>query len=81
MLYNVYIMGKSTETTEKIIRFIKEYIGKNHISPSYQEIADAFNLKGKSTISYHINKLKSQGKLNNIGNIKRGLVINEEKKC
>jgi SOS-response transcriptional repressor LexA len=68
-------MGKQNNTTTDILIFIKDYIDKNQLSPSYQEIADKFGLKGKSIVGYHIKKLIKQGKIEVGENMKRGIKI------
>ena len=50
-----------TEKQLKLFKFIKNYITKNKISPSYEEMKVAIGLKSKCSIFRRIQQLKDRG--------------------
>ncbi len=50
-----------TKNMEKVYRYIKEYIETNNISPSYDEILSALNMKSKSNVARYILNLEERG--------------------
>jgi|TARA_B100000029_G_scaffold113593_3_gene105917 repressor LexA len=46
---------------EKVYRYIKEYIEKNNMSPSYDDILEAMNMKSKSNVARYILSLQERG--------------------
>jgi|MDTE01.1.fsa_nt_gb SOS-response transcriptional repressor LexA len=50
-----------TKNMEKVYRYIKEYIEKNNMSPSYDDILEAMNMKSKSNVARYILSLQERG--------------------
>jgi SOS-response transcriptional repressor LexA len=50
-----------TKKQLKLLNFIEEYINKNIISPSYDEMMVGLNLNSKSTISAKLKELEIRG--------------------
>lgn len=55
-----------TRNQLKCLKFIKNYIAKKTISPSYEEIKKAVGLKTKNSIHHYINRLEERGWLTRI---------------
>lgn len=71
-------MKELTKKQQKIINFIKTYIDKQHYPPSYDEIAQHFNIK-KPSVFDHLNALVKKGYIKKLTYRARTLVIQEEK--
>lgn len=67
-----------TKKQKEILNFIVQFIQENEYSPSYQEIADHFQLSSKATVHQHIQALQTKGCLNNDGSPTRNLIPSEE---
>ena len=50
-----------TEKQLKLFKFIKNYITKNKISPSYEEMKVAIGVKSKSNIQRKVEQLEDRG--------------------
>ena len=50
-----------TKNAKKLLDFLKSYIGKNDISPSYEEMKIHMNLKSKSSIFQYLDYLEDLG--------------------
>ena len=50
-----------TKKQLKLLNFIEEYINKNIVSPSYDEMMVGLNLNSKSTISAKLKELEIRG--------------------
>jgi repressor LexA len=50
-----------TKNMERVFNYIKEYIEINAVSPSYDEIVKAMNMKSKSNIARYILILEERG--------------------
>lgn len=57
-------MTNTTDTSEKVLDFIKGY-KRSHQgnSPSFDEIAEACALGGRSVVRYHVGILQKEGRL------------------
>jgi repressor LexA len=64
-----------TEKQLKLFKFIKSYIAKKTIPPSYQEIALAVGLKSKNSVNVYINNLEERGWLKRIRGKARSIQI------
>ena len=64
-----------TEKQLKLFKFIKSYISKKTIPPSYQEIAEAVGLKSKNSINVYINNLEERGWIKRIRGKARSIRI------
>ena len=49
-----------TAKQQKCFKFIKNYIAKKTVPPSYQEIAEAVGLKSKNSINARVNQLEDR---------------------
>ena len=49
-----------TEKQLKLFKFIKNYIAKKNISPSYDEMKVAVGLKSKNSINKRVNQLEDR---------------------
>jgi len=59
----------------KLFIFIKEYINKNTISPSYDEMKEAIGLKSKCGISARIDQLQQRGWLKKLPGKSRSIQV------
>ena len=59
----------------KLFKFIKNYIVKNNISPSYEEMKVAIGLKSKCSISKRIEQLKDRGWITKLHGKSRSIKI------
>jgi repressor LexA len=59
----------------KLFQFIKNYIVKNTISPSYDEIKEAVGLKSRNSINVYVTNLESRGWLKRIPGKARSIQI------
>tara|TARA_R100001530_G_C4198665_1_gene124139 strand:+ start:304 stop:549 length:246 start_codon:yes stop_codon:yes gene_type:complete len=50
-----------TKNMERVFNYIKEYIEINAVSPSYDEIVKAMNMKSKSNVARYILNLEERG--------------------
>ena len=65
-----------TEKQERVYRFIKEYIDRHRIAPSYEEIRSHFGFRSISTVFDHIQTLEKKGYVAKGGtNQKRALQV------
>ncbi len=68
---------------QEIFDFIKSFVLKNNIIPSFREIADGTNLKSVSSVNYHMRSLIDAGLIipygeNSIRYSVKGLKVVEE---
>jgi len=64
-----------TEKQLKLFKFVKDYINKNTISPSYDEMTMAMGLKSKCGIAHKINQLEQRGWLKKLPGKSRSIQI------
>ena len=50
-----------TKNAKKLLDFLRKYIGKNKISPNYEEMKEHMGLKSKSSIFQYLEYLEEQG--------------------
>ncbi len=67
-------MPTLTKRQKQILDYIKSYIKKNKISPTFEEIKKHFKLSAISTVHQHIQTLSEKGFLNKEGSSARGIV-------
>lgn len=48
---------------EEILKFVKEYMTKNGVTPSFREIGNGVGLKSVSSVNYYMNKLVTKGEI------------------
>lgn len=71
-----------TKKQKKVFDFINNYISKNEISPTIQEIRRGLKLKAISTVHEHINTLKEKGYLSKKERkIARNILLKKEVKA
>ncbi len=66
-------MQNLTKKQKQILDFINEYINKNNISPTIEEIKKKFKLKAVSTVHEHLSALKNKGYIKKENNIPRSI--------
>ena len=66
-------MQNLTKKQKEILDFINEYINKNNISPTIEEIRKKFKLKAVSTIHEHLSALKEKGYIKKEENTSRSI--------
>ena len=54
---------KGNDTRREILAFIKSYWRSHTMAPSYDEIIQATSISSKSVVKYHLDILKSDGKI------------------
>ena len=64
-----------TEKQFKLFKFIKNYITKNKISPSYEEMKVAIGVKSKSNIQRKVEQLEDRGWLTKLNKKSRSIKI------
>lgn len=67
-----------SESTEKVLNYIKKYYKIYGYYPSYREIGRGLDLNSTSTISYHINKLEKAGLISKIGKLSRVFIVRND---
>lgn len=70
-------MPRTTDKLEKILEFLNSYIEENGYPPSVREICAAVGLKSTATVSYHLNELKRQGRIQGDSSKKRAISLPE----
>jgi len=73
-------MPTLTKRQKQILDFIREYINKHSISPTFEEIKKHFRLSALSTVHQHIEALIKKEFLIKNDNLSRGLELNTEEK-
>jgi DNA (cytosine-5)-methyltransferase 1 len=71
-------MPTLTEKQKRIYDYIKDYIKKNGLSPTYEEIKANFNLKALSGVYQHIDALIKKGLVVKSGAGSRGIEIQKD---
>ena len=56
-------MGTTTDTTDRVLRCIRRYLGENGYPPSTREIARETRLASTSVVLYHVRRLVGRGEL------------------
>lgn len=69
-------MSRTSNKADLILNYINEFIRENGYSPSVREIGEAVGLRSTASVSYHLQALQDQGKLQAAGTkgSKRSLV-------
>ena len=72
-------MPRSSDKSEKIIEFIRQFTQENGFAPSVREIGAAVGLRSTASVSYHLQQLQEKGLLLSPGSkgIKRALVTTQ----
>lgn len=73
-------MQNLTSKQKQILDFINEYINKNNISPTIEEIKKKFKLKAVSTVHEHLSALKEKGYIKKENNTSRSIKTKNENK-
>ncbi len=64
---------KLTKAQDRVLTFIKGYMKKNNLPPTYEEIADNFGFKSKNSVETHLQALQRKGVINRIEKKSRGI--------
>lgn len=56
-------MARTSDKQDKILEFLNRYIEENGYPPAVREICAAVGLKSTATVSYHLNELRRQGRI------------------
>ncbi len=70
--------NKLTKTQGKVLDFIKAYMKKNKLPPTYEEIADNFGYKSKNAVESHLQALQRKGVIQRIQKKARGILLSED---
>ncbi len=73
-------MATLTKRQKQIYDFIKGYIKKHGISPTFEEVKKHLHLKALSTISEHVDELIKKGFISKTGYGARSIELNNNKK-
>lgn len=73
-------MATLTKRQKQILDYIKSYIDKEGISPTFEEIRKHFKLSALSTVHQHIETLAEKGFLEKNGSSARGVQLKTEEK-
>lgn len=64
-----------TKRQKDLLDFLGQFIKDNGFCPSYQEMADALNLKSKSGIHRLLNSLEERGKIKRLHSRARAIEV------
>lgn len=56
-------MTRTNDTTERIMRFIRDYVVKEGIPPTVREIKEGCALSSTSLVAHHLDKLEAAGRI------------------
>lgn len=73
-------MGRTSDKQEKILEFLNTYMEDNGYAPSVREICAAVGLKSTATVSYHLNELKRQGRIEGDSTKRRAISLPESRR-
>jgi len=66
------------DKTDLVYSYVRTYINENGIAPTHREIVAGTGLSSTSIVAAHIQRLVSNGKLEQISSIARGLRLVDE---
>lgn len=72
-------MPRTSDKSEKIIAFVRQFTQENGFAPSIREIGAAVGLRSTASVSYHLQQLQEKGLLLSPGGkgIKRAIVTTQ----
>ena len=73
-------MARTTDKQEKILEYLNTYIEQNGYPPAVREICAAVGLKSTATVSYHLNELKRQGRIEGDSTKRRAISLPETRR-
>ena len=73
-------MGRTSDKQEKILEFLNTYMEDKGYAPSVREICAAVGLKSTATVSYHLNELKRQGRIEGDSTKRRAISLPESRR-
>lgn len=73
-------MARTTDKQEKILEFLGKYMEDKGYPPTVREICAAVGLKSTATVSYHLNELKRQGRLEGDSTKRRAIALPESRR-
>jgi len=56
-------MGRTSDSRQRILEYIEQYVRENGYAPSMREIQRAVGLHSTATVSYHLQQLREEGLL------------------
>lgn len=68
----------SQQKSDDILNFIRNYIQREHVSPTVREICEGMNIRSTSTIHRYLNLLKKDGKIKMDSSKNRTIVVIEQ---
>src|SRR3989344_5610202 len=68
-------MTSLTRRQKQIYEYVRDYIDKRNISPTFEEIRKHFRLKAFSTVHEHIEALINRGVITKRSNLARSIAI------
>ncbi|MFW5885313.1 MAG: transcriptional repressor LexA [Patescibacteria group bacterium] len=71
-------MATLTKRQKQILDYVKKYIKKNKISPTFEEIRKRFRLSALSTVHQHIETLSRKGFIEKDGSSARGIKLKKK---
>ena len=73
-------MSRTTDKSQKILDFIRDFTGENGFAPSVREIGTAVGLSSTASVTYHLRQLQDKGLLQSAGTkgIKRAVVSTQK---
>ncbi len=66
---------KLSERQQKILDFIRAFLGQHGYPPTIREIGKAVNIGSTSVVNYNLNKLVREGFLGRSQKVSRGLLL------
>ena len=73
-------MARTTDKQEKILEFLNQHIEEKGFPPTVREICAAVGLKSTATVSYHLNELKKQGRIQGDSSKRRAISLPESQR-
>jgi len=74
-------MARTTDKQEKILEFLNTHIEEKGFPPTVREICAAVGLKSTATVSYHLNELKKQGRIQGDSTKRRAISLPESQRA
>ena len=68
-------MPRTSDKSEKILEFVRQFTKENGFPPSVREIGAAVGLRSTASVSYHLQQLQSKGLLQSSGDKGRKRVL------
>jgi len=66
-----------TETRRRILKFIREFLGKRGYAPTMGEIQKALGISARSVVEYHLKALEREGYIRRDPEVTRGIHVSD----